>query len=532
MEHNVIPSGEIHTPFQWQPANAAARLAIVPNADDLHKIALQLDDHSQWVLTDDSPATWQAYGEQGPEGPEGPTGPTGPTGPAGPSPLINIQKFTASGTYTPTPGTASIIVELVGGGGGGGGTPTTPSGQVAAGGGGGSGGYVRGFFTTGFSGAAVVVGAAGAGVTGANGSSGTDTTFMTLTGAGGGGGIVNGPAIPPIGFSTGGVGGSASGGFLNVAGRLGGGNLGISTSVNSGGFGADSPIGNGGNAGYIGAEAGAATGYGAGGGGSAIGQSTGVTFPGANGSPGAVIIYEHGGVSPGGFSDSSGDPIDSAGDPIEDSSGDLASTTALMLVHADETTGTTTIDDVAGRSWVASGGAATNSDSAKWGGAGMKFTGTGWFQTADPFALGGTGEAWTIKLWVKTTQTSTACLVDNYHGPSGSWQVYIQSGTTLGFYSEGGSGPSATAPIFDGDRHFVAVVAYPGAGLAIYADENRIYYGPSSTALADYVGTHMRIGAQSNTGGNQFTGAIDEVCITDTADFSGATITVPTGPFT
>lgn len=213
-------------------------------------------------------------------------------------------------------------------------------------------------------------------------------------------------------------------------------------------------------------------------------------------------------------------------------SGEAPVTTALMLVHADETTGTTTIHDVAGRDWVASGAAATNSDSAKWGAAGMKMTGTGWFQTDEPFAVGGAGDPWTIKFWVRTTQTTTACLVDNYHGPAGSWQTYIQGGTTLGFYSEGGAGPSVSAPMFDGEWHFVAIVAYATAGMAIYVDENRLYFGPGNTALANYVGTHMRIGAQSNNGNNQFNGAIDEVCITDTADFSGATITVPTGPFT
>lgn len=218
---------------------------------------------------------------------------------------------------------------------------------------------------------------------------------------------------------------------------------------------------------------------------------------------------------------------------IEDSSGDPVSTTALSLIHANETTGATTISDIAGRDWVASGAAATNSDSSKWGAAGMKMTGTGWFETDEPFVLGDTGVAWTIEFWLRTTQTTTASILDNYHGPVGSWQVYIQSGTTLGLYSEGGSGPSVSAPgLFDGQFHHVALVAYASAGIAFYLDGTRIYSGPAETAKANYVGTHCRIGAQANNGNNPFTGAIDELRVSNTAVYSGATITVPTGPLT
>src|SRR5215475_9347225 len=54
---------------------------------------------------------------------------------------INIQKFTASGSYTPTAGTKYAIVECVGGGGGGGAASTGTASVWGAGGGGGSGGY-------------------------------------------------------------------------------------------------------------------------------------------------------------------------------------------------------------------------------------------------------------------------------------------------------------------------------------------------------------------------------------------------------
>lgn len=67
MEHDVIPAGEIHSPFQWLPADETARLAITPTSSDVHKLALQLSDNTQWLLVDDSPATWIQQGGSGVE---------------------------------------------------------------------------------------------------------------------------------------------------------------------------------------------------------------------------------------------------------------------------------------------------------------------------------------------------------------------------------------------------------------------------------------------------------------------------------
>ncbi|VWB75897.1 hypothetical protein BLA6993_03586 [Burkholderia lata] len=109
--------------------------------------------------------------------------------------LLNVQKFTSSGTYTPTPGTTSIVVEVLGGGGGGGGSAATSSTQAAVGGCGASGAYAKSRFTTGFAaGIAVTVGAAGvAGAAGSVGGTGGTTYFGSLVaapgGTGGGGGI-------------------------------------------------------------------------------------------------------------------------------------------------------------------------------------------------------------------------------------------------------------------------------------------------------------------------------------------------------
>ena len=76
--------------------------------------------------------------------------------------LLNVVTLTGSGTYTPTGGTTSIIIELVGGGGGGSGI-ASPGSNINIGLGGQGGGWLRKRLTTGFSGATYSVGALGAG---------------------------------------------------------------------------------------------------------------------------------------------------------------------------------------------------------------------------------------------------------------------------------------------------------------------------------------------------------------------------------
>ncbi len=107
--------------------------------------------------------------------------------------LINIQQFTSSGTYTPTSGMSTCIVEMVAGGSGGGGAAATTSGECSAGGPGFSSPQAVGRFTAAQVGAsqAVTIGAAGtAGSAGQNtGGTGGTTSFgslMSVTGYSGG----------------------------------------------------------------------------------------------------------------------------------------------------------------------------------------------------------------------------------------------------------------------------------------------------------------------------------------------------------
>lgn len=114
---------------------------------------------------------------------------------------VNIQTFTASGTYTPTSGYKWGLAFVTGGGGGG----NSGTGGVGGGGGGGTSIGVLNLSTIGTP--SVTIGAGGT----ANNSGGT-TTVSTLSASGGSGGN----------SSSGGFGGSGSGGALNITGGTGG----------------------------------------------------------------------------------------------------------------------------------------------------------------------------------------------------------------------------------------------------------------------------------------------------------------------
>lgn len=113
--------------------------------------------------------------------------------------LLNIVKMTASGTYTPTAGTKSIIVEAIGGGGASGNLTATASNQNAVSAAGSNGAYAKARYTSGFSSVSVTVGAGGIvnGGGGGNGGNGGTTTFGSLLTCPGGSGSTVGIANAP-----------------------------------------------------------------------------------------------------------------------------------------------------------------------------------------------------------------------------------------------------------------------------------------------------------------------------------------------
>lgn len=137
--------------------------------------------------------------------------------------VLNIQNFTAGGTWTRTGGVGSVYVLVCGSGGGGGGASREAAGIGGAGGGGGGGGACQeATFKAADAGASqtvtIATGGGGGGGSSTNGSSGVNGTagsassfggLLVAAGGGGGGGGVGGGG-------TGGAGGGGGGG--NVAG--------------------------------------------------------------------------------------------------------------------------------------------------------------------------------------------------------------------------------------------------------------------------------------------------------------------------
>lgn len=208
-----------------------------------------------------------------------------------PGRLLGVRVFTSSGTYTPTPGTNSIVVECVGGGGGGGGAVAAGSGQVSAGGNGGGGAYAKGRFTSGFSGLPITIGIGGA--LGGNGGPGGTTSLGSLISAGGGAGGGAGVPFSPPGSS----GGQAAGGSVitggNIVTSLGftsDATVAISTSTIFNVKGAPSMLGPG-PSGGVGHGVSAVT-KGAGGSGALANPSSG-PYNGGAGAPGVLIIWEY-----------------------------------------------------------------------------------------------------------------------------------------------------------------------------------------------------------------------------------------------
>jgi hypothetical protein len=224
-----------------------------------------------------------------------------------------VQTFTASGTYTPTPGMKYCVIKAVGGGGGGGGAGAGSVGTIGIGFGGGAGGESDVQLTSAQIGVsqAITIGAGGnGGTTGPlapGGNGGTTSLGALIFCTGGIGGSINGVQLGPH-SGIGGLGGVPTivtgtilrtkngepGGFTfaSITGTLGSGasGYGASSSYGTGGIGIKifNPV-----AGALGANGIVGTGNGSGGSGGISAGTGAVPKTGGAGMPGLIIITEY-----------------------------------------------------------------------------------------------------------------------------------------------------------------------------------------------------------------------------------------------
>lgn len=267
------------------PHYAAATTApATPNVSDLWydlntgNLSIYVNDGntSQWVQVGPSVAPPAAQGFAG----------------------VNVQSFTASGTYTPTAGMKYCQIECVGGGGGGAGCINSTS-STNGGGGGGSGGYSRRTVNAAAIGVSQVVTIGAAGTAGSaggtNGGNGGVTSVGALCIANGGGGAIG----PTVGTYQGGAGGAIAGAVGDILGAGCPGQNGVigpQDNTIPAGSGGSSFFGGGGrSAGWafaLSVVGTAGTNYGSGGSG-AFGNNSATARAGGVGSAGFVVITEY-----------------------------------------------------------------------------------------------------------------------------------------------------------------------------------------------------------------------------------------------
>ena len=191
----------------------------------------------------------------------------------------NLVSFSANGSWTLPTGITGFRVTVVGGGGGGSKCTATSLAGDASGGGGGAGGMAIKYYSSQAPGTSYSFTIGAGGTTQVMGGT---TIFNGAVTANGG----NGSAFASPTSGAGGLGGTASGGDLNLSG--GDGSDGQSNSFVFAGNGAPGPFGGGGRAGQLAGLN--ATNYGGGGGGAYDSTLTGNVYNGGLGGTGIVII--------------------------------------------------------------------------------------------------------------------------------------------------------------------------------------------------------------------------------------------------
>lgn len=217
---------------------------------------------------------------------------------------VLITRITATGSFTPSKGARSTVIEMVGGGGSGGGVPATIAAQGACATPGATGGYLKFSLTPvqiGVAAITVTIGAGGvAAAAGAVGNAGGATSFGAFaTCNGGAAGATStagaGPLVGGAGTTGGAVTLTTGTAILSLSGvTTGGALLQVSTNLYLGSMGGSNPLGIGGGYGTDGGSKNSLPGFGYGAGSSgAFNGPSQAARPSVAGQAGVCIITEY-----------------------------------------------------------------------------------------------------------------------------------------------------------------------------------------------------------------------------------------------
>ena len=219
----------------------------------------------------------------------------------------------------------------------------------------------------------------------------------------------------------------------------------------------------------------------------------------------------------------------------------------VLLCHCEGTDeGTTFTDDSdSAHSLTAVGNANTEADQYKWGSTSAQGDGFGDKITAPDgtdFRFTTSGGAYTIEMWVRLNSlAATNVYFGRSTGVSG-WRsgdgihylLFSQSSTMYYQFWTSGTSPNTVSGSISGksaNTWYHIAASYDGTTHELYFDGTRL---GTSTATLNNPGTSSYTVAFGGSGvsGHTFSGYIDDVRVTNgTGRYTGATITVPTGPF-
>ncbi|HJN77020.1 MAG TPA: PKD domain-containing protein [Myxococcota bacterium] len=208
---------------------------------------------------------------------------------------------------------------------------------------------------------------------------------------------------------------------------------------------------------------------------------------------------------------------------------DFDSEDAVLVLHLDETSGFTAVDD----SPNGLDGSVTNDD---WVGAwyfgGLSFDGTGDIVVPHDSAIDLVSD-WSAEFWVKAEPSTSTAYQNLFIKPTSagaatySYSLWRYGNETVAFYGLNTSGSTnyawATgASIGDGEWHHYVVNVTSGDDIEIYEDGALLTTGTSSVPLVTST-ADLEIGAWSTYPGYELEGVLDELVLRDVA-LSGAEI--------